>query len=215
MSLVLMYHDQKRAVCVSDDLATWAAGPFAHSIATKRHSKFRVLPGGFIIAALGHAGVGNRVFKQLAGTTFRDLDAALRLMLPQLWATRSSLPAGTDHFSCALVGFDFSQQRMRCLWYRSLRKFEPREAKARVSGDGFWDDSDAPLVQALNDRMATSKDPGWIAAELAKGLREIGRRHPGYIGQPGFFAALDAGGMIALPDEFPPVEMEEKQCHQA
>lgn len=220
MSLILIFHDSRRAVIAADDQVS--------DVNTQKrlggYPKFALLRGGPIFACTGRASIAEKMIRgtrQLAAERgplqFAELCGFLPFTLRKMWASRlaASIPEDQDNLAGILLGFDPAQKRMRAMAWFSRDNFAGFESTedplSRILCDGFWDESDRPELQALTDRMslADQKGPAWIAAELRKSFDTIRQRHLGVIGEPCHFAALDRNGLTTLPAEFPLPSMEE------
>jgi hypothetical protein len=224
MSLLLVYHDARRAVVCTDDRAVRFENGEAIAM-PDRVPKF-IACGALIFAALGMSDV----CKRLSDGTRRMLAdhpelgvEQLSLILPpglqRAWERRvqdPNTPLSYDNLESAIIGYDREARRMRSFVFTAGDGFKPVETTAdpynRIFALGAYDVTDKPILERLTQRMHVADRNGlpWIAAQLRSSLHELHEKYPVPVGEPSFFAALDARGLTDLPVEFPlpPAQVE-------
>lgn len=217
MSLLLVFHDESRAVVCSDDLAISFSQDGAPVPASEKVCKF-VLIGGLIFGAVGRSDIcqslsrgTQRLVEQNPSLSVSQLAEILPAILRQRWASRTAdnnLPIGNDALEVAAIAHD--GKRIRSYVFTSGDNFRAIETtsdpNARVFALGAYGPSDTPRLEQLTHAMerADGKGPGWVAAHLEATVEDLHARSPRVIGAPWFYAAIDRNGVIALPGRFTP-----------
>ncbi len=234
MSLLLAYHDSKRAVVCSDDRGIRFNQAGQAEPVAERIPKF-VQAGDFIFASLGRSDVAATLLRGTAlmiaaqpQVTIASLGEILPGILKEAFSRRprrdvSNVPLGveSDGIETALLGFDHDSGRVRAFICASVDDFAPVETTAdpyaRIFALGAYGPDDHPLLLRLTERMkvAAKMHIPWIASELRTTAGEMHRRYPVAVGQPSYFAALDANGFVSLPENFPPLPSPVPELHHA
>lgn len=216
MSLLLAYHDSKRGLVCSDDrIIRYGAGGAPEAL-DARVPKF-VVSNGLIFATVGYGDICaslNRGFLRICrdypNMTLANHVGMLVPGLQRIFARRHqdpNRPLGADCLEAAILGYEAG--RMRSFVFSSGDDFSPVEStadpNARIFALGHYNPSDVPVLNRLTTRMKLADGKGlpWIAACLRDTMNELHEKYPIQVGQPSFFAAIDAHGVVELPAEFP------------
>lgn len=223
MSLLLAYHDSKRALVCCDDRAIRFDESGQAIALAERVPKF-VCVGALIFTALGRSDVAAtlmhgtaRLFADYSPPICAAADALPGILRKAFGARPArdtrNVPLGveSDGVETALLGFDHASGRVRSFIFASVDDFVPiettRDPFARIFALGAYGPDDRPLLQRLTERMerAGRMDAAWIADSLKHTIGKFHEKRPVAIGEPSYFAALDAHGFVSLPEDFPPL----------
>jgi hypothetical protein len=219
MSLLLAYHDTKRAVVCCDDLAVSFNSTGQPERIPARVPKF-ILVGACLFCLVGRSDVcdvlraGTR--RMLAAHPDLNIDQTSGIIgdaAKSAWAKRiaqpKDAPLNCDALELALIGYDREQRRVRAFGLCSYSNFGPFEtsedSNPRTFALGNYGPDELPLLHRLTDRMRQAAGRGlpWIAVQLRDALADMHAKCPTRIGEPSFYAALGRTGFVDLPSEFP------------
>lgn len=219
MSLLLTYHDEKRAVVCSDDRIIKFNECGEAVPMDARIPKF-ITVGALIFATVGPTetcATLSRGFERML-TDHPELSIAqLAEILPpglrRAFARRqhdSNRPIANDNLEAAVLGYDHTAKRMRSYVFSATDDFTPVETTAdpanRIFALGHYNPTDAPALDRLTARMHAADKKGlpWVASCLRDTVQEFNQKYPVNVGDPSFFAAIDTRGVVELPADFPP-----------
>ena len=221
MSLLLGYHDRKRAVVVSDDRAVYIDDAGVKQRRPGRIPKFQIIESAssqqkLILGAVGRMDLVERLMRGTArmvaerGLGLLELSAILPHFARKALAERkaATLKAKDDKIDLCLLGYDHVGLRIRSFVWRTEDDFQTIETTSdlsnRVFALGAFDVSNEGALHNLTQHMVGAKHrhANWIASQLRDAANELHAKWPIVIGQASFYAGIDSVGLIPLANEF-------------
>jgi hypothetical protein len=215
MSLILCYHERRRA-CVASDGRSVAFHDGEPTAADDHTSKF-ISVGLNIVGIVGPSDVCSRLkesfLKNFDETSGIELLAqCLPTFLRAVWESRQSRPWPTgksyDSAEAFVLGYDSEKERMRCFVatapdYCCVETTENPQTRIFALG-AYSTEHDKQILDRLTRSMEISNKMGlpWIAAQLAEATYDLHDAHPVVIGLASYFAAIDSRGFVELPEDF-------------
>ena len=219
MSLLICYHDAKRAAVASDDRAI-VFGDSGQVIPLIEQVPKFIICGALLFAAVGQSDVCGRLnggITRLVAENPTMSSVQLANLMPGIlrhtWKTKradENMPALYNNLECAVLGFDPIARKMRSFVFVKGSDFEAVETTAspanKIFALGSYGPGDLGTLERLTAMMqhAHRKGTPWIASQLKNAVNEIHRRSPLVVGEASYFAAIDDRGVVELPENFPP-----------
>lgn len=217
MSVVLAFHDEKRAIVACDARSTYLSESGELLRAPGNYPKMRLLSNNLILIASGMTPLVRRLLNGTATmvedypkTTFSHLADFLPFAARKMFASRQpfAMPE-MDTLACGLIGFDQEQQQIRaCYWFSrdDFKPFEVRTNDQRISCAGFIQTEDKQYLQSFTWNVgigAKNRGAAWIASALRIGIERLHTAHPNMIDSAQYYLAVDQNGRVDLGEDFP------------